>query len=540
MSLRKNIAAVLAGASALAAAGVAVADTLPVPAAQRFYFSGSTAMDNTIKALFLHTGGTTPICAAGADVYTDNSLQSPVENTYKGGHNNTVVCKLNSAIGSLTAGTVVALTKESNGGSLEGSFPIARNLTMKFIDAGTNPTCAGSTTVAGNLSYNFTQGYTLHYGCAVTGNIVPSIGVADENLAAFNIGINPLTATDRSKLNYNTLAQMPFGVVVSLNLYRALQRSQGLALDDTLAHMPTLSTQQIRTIYQGGAASWAAITDASGKAINDIAYTNGVTVSSQVYLCRRGDSSGTNAAFDIRFTGNRCVSDAVSPMAGATTTTANCSGLPAGETPTDRGCAWTTATNLADTVFAGFSGGDVTNCVHAHDKANQFAIGHVSTTSKFDDAGGLGGSADATGSNHWRYIRIDGASPDSASMVNGSYDWAYDNILIAPKTATAEVNAVITTLLTDFTQHPELLTALLVQQPGGDPNYVTGPLMDQFNPLGAPVPNTTPPYATGAGLAAGTVNPVSGFTYLANNSTEPQDCAPSVWIPNPGLITKPQ
>lgn len=503
--LRKYIAAICTSSLA---AGVASAAVLPVAANSQFYISGSTALNNQLYADLLQNGG---ICQAGSiSVYIDSTLAG-------GGlpksHEAAIVCTLNQALGTLAIGAPVAWMKESNGGSNEGTNNIANAIALNEINANVAGTCAAGQSVGAGVVYAHQQAFTEFDSCTNIAAIVPTIGLADENPQLFNVGQDAISPSAIAKINSATMFQNGFGVAVSLNLYRALQRQQGLALTDTLATMPKLSHQQIAGLYTGGI-DWSGVGDANGVAINNAAYDPAPSAPNTVFLCRRGDTSGTNVSADVFFLRNRCSAQRF-PMLAATTAAANCGSLPAGETPTNVGCHWVTATNGADTVFAGSGGGDVTNCLHAHDKADQFAIGTLGVTSKFDDPNGLGGSADAVGTNHFRYVAIDGAKPTVVSQANGTYPFVMDNVINTLKTLGGNPLAAATFIQTSLTTAIPLADTF-VTQPGGDANYVTGGILDASNPnniaaLGAPVT-----------LAQVTATPVSPLTMSPSGAVD--DC----------------
>jgi hypothetical protein len=537
MRLRQYSLLTLAGTAALAAAGSVGATALPVPAAQAFYFSGSTAMDNPLKALFLDSGG---ICSTASgntiDVYTDNS-----SGAINGGHNNMVVCKLSTAIGSFVAGTTVAFDKESNGGSLEGAVPVANGSNLTFFSSTTVPTCTGGpTTVAAGAQYAHAAAYTVHFGCTPNASLPPQIGIADENLEVFNIGSPQVTNSIKSKLKYTQFAQNVFGIGVSLDLFRALQRAQGLTstgtANDSLANRPTLSSAVIRNLYTGAVTSWANISDSAGNAINSATDNGGTAVSPTVYLCRRGQSSGTESSVDIRFIGNRCTQSAAEPLPiqPASTSSGNCTGQLTSGTAEEYGCAWNSSANSGDVVFAGFGGGDVASCLSYHDSKGQFAIGNLTTNQAEADLNGAGGTGDTNSSTNgrFRFVKIDGKSPDLGSVVNGQYDYVFDNIMVTQNNSVAERDALVTFLLQDFFKSSVLAESIMNTQPG-DTNFTAGVLMDQLNSVysstsGAPAANATPPYVSGAAVAsgAGGVTPVSPFTFLAVDGTNPQNCVP--------------
>jgi len=565
VTIKNEVRAILAGAAALASVGVAHADPLPLGSGGiAYYLSGSTAMDNGVKALLLQ--GTGGICNATPDVYIDSTAADITK-----AHNTLVVCKISEPLGSgasqVPSGTLVAFDKESNGGSLEGILPISQNIGLKFFTGLQTATagtlgCTSSVTVPAGYSstspYTYAQQYVLHYGCTpptTSSTAVPVVGFADENPESFNVGSPTVGSSDIGKIGYQQFVQNVFGIGVSLNMYRALQHAQGLTQNDALANTPTLSSNAIRSLFAGNVASWSGITDASGNAINALTNTGNVAVSNQVYLCRRGDSSGTNASVGIYFgLDNRCTSSsggAQFGMAAGNTSVGNCKGYisafgSATNLPTtEYGCSWQNASNSADTVFAGFGGGDVASCLSYHDTQNQFALGLLTTNQGMGDVGGTGGSADSSTSTNgrFRFVKIDGKAPDLGSVVNGTYDYVMDNIIVTAKTPTSDTSDLVKYLTNLYFTKAALVRDFMATQPT-DSNFTAGVLIDQLNANNTFTPNSTPPYVTGSQVKAGTngtttINPVSPFTQLAINGSDPQDCGKAWMVANPGVPTNP-
>lgn len=510
------------GLIGLVAGGAAyAADALPVPggAADVFLISGSTALDNQVKAgLLLSVANGSPCVAGTTAVYTDAPILAPVASNIKKAHQTVVTCNLSAAIGTIAAGTQVAFTKESNGGSNEGTAVIANGTTLAFLDATQAPVgCGPAIAVAAGAVYRDQVAYTEFDGC--TGPLVnqtPQIGLADEDPALFNLGPQAVTAATITKLTTTPLFQNQFAIAVSLELYRALQRAQGLALTDTLATMPTLSRTQINGILNGSNTTWdIAVAGPTGLPITNAAYnTTGAPTS--MWICRRGQSSGTEVSADVYFLHNRCISGNAA-MAPVSTTAANCGGLPAGQTAENFGCKWA-AVNLADPVFAGAGGGDVDSCLHAHDVANQFAIGFLGATQTFDDPNGLGG-APAVGSHQWRYVALNGFKPTVEGMANGTYDYVFDNVLNVNKSLAGNPLAAATKLTTLFQSPVALEDIIVVQTTAADANYAVGGLQDAL--IGTQ--NTLP--STLAQLEGTGGQPTSAFTFdlsgSANNCSAP-------------------
>lgn len=498
------------GIAGMAAAGAANAAGL-VAAGNAFHISGSTALDNQIKAALLLGGSGIPAaqqtCAAGTiNVYTDAPVLASGGNITKA-HETTIVCNLSQKIGTLAAGTTVAFTKESNGGSNEGTVFVANGTALKFFDATQTPTgCTSVGAIAAGTYFAHQQAIAAEFdGCTGTfNNLVPDVGVADEDPALFNVGLQTISPALINKLNTTPLFENQFGLAVSLNLYRALQSAQGLSTtnDDTLATMPTLTRQQIAGLYSGTITDWSQL---------------GLTAGT-VFTCRRGDNSGTNVSADVYFLHNRCASTGT-PMVQATSTT--CAGLPAGQTAENNGCTWGSA-NLTDVTFAGAATGDVVSCLDAHSRNGTFAYGHLGATSKFDDPNGASGAASEAGTSHFRYIAIDGHKPTIASMADGVYDYAFDNVENLNTSLSGNALAVGQYLGTLF-QNNTALSDILVAQPnakssGGvvDANYVTGGVVDGLVGTTNTVPATT---------ATVQANPVSNFTFAlagtVNNCQNP-------------------
>jgi hypothetical protein len=474
------------GAICVSALGVGVANAVVLPQSNAFYISGSTALNNQLYADLLQTGGA---CAAGTiSVYIDNTVAGTSGGLPKA-HQAAIVCTLAKAIGTgLAVGSNVAFMKESNGGSNEGTNNVANLIALPFLNAGVAGACSAGVSINAGQYYTHQQAFTEFDNCTNLANQVPSIGLADENPELFNVGPDAIATSAIAKLTVRPMFQNDFGIAVSLNLYRKLQTAQGKGATDTLADVPSLSHAQIAGLYTG-AIDWSGVL--------------GVPAPSSVFLCRRGDTSGTNVSADVYFLRNRCTTTHTA-MPLASTLAANCSGLPGGESPTNFGCKWTSA-NVADAVFAGTGSGDVVSCLHAHDQANNFAFGALGVTSKFDDPNGTGGSGDTTGSSHFRYVAIDGSKPTVVSHANGTYTYFMDNVVNTLKTLSGNPAAVATFIQTSLTSAIPLSDTFAVQ-PGGDANYVTGGLLDAQNP------NGLAPSGATVTLADVTANPVSPFT----------------------------
>jgi len=499
--------ATIIGAATVASTANAVTT---VPAANRVYISGATATDNALKTLFLRKGvtGGAAICRSASTTPT-GTIDVYIDGTDVTKNNSTaILCTLNQAIGGLAAGNDVAIIKESEGGSDRGTVAVAQAQSLasfRSLDDLTGcsaGTAVGATTVA---SFPNHAEFTLHSGCTAKATVTTQIGVADVDPQLFNIGTAPVSTADVKRLTADALYQPMFGVAVSLNLYRALQRAQGKTLDDTSANIPTLTTPQIRYLFQaGGADSWSSIVSSTGKAITDLSYTNNVVVSNTAFVCRRGDESGTQAGTAQYFLDERCALDRGPPLF-----------VGASNADQQNGTVYTRVTDDALRVYAGKGSGDVRNCLDQHSDIDTFAIGLLGSESKYDGINSLGGSAGKNdGTQQFRYIAIDGRKPTLEEVANGHYDFVMENVLNRRKTAFNGVPVIagpqlgmynyIKTAFADV----DVIRSLLVTQSIG----TTGGLMPGLNSAG--LGSSTPP--VDATLLNS--NPVSPYTKSPNVS----------------------
>lgn len=505
----------LAGSIAANAAINPTIDPHTVGTPDRFYISGSTAVDAGFKVYFSLNGA--GLCKTGTlNIFSDAT-------TLKGATQYMITCQSLAAIGTIPANTNIMVVKDGSGGSLEGTNPLviaAQQRTDYWnVDQAGPPTfinsCAAAQLwsavgeVGAGKTYPHGDPNAAFFGsctAAKTAAITPNVGIADVNAELFTVGLESITASTISSLSGNPIYQQQFGVAVSLNLYRTLQAAQGKGFTDAAVDMPTLSLQTLRGIFginslsgTGLTTDWSQVLDDAGNAVttHDAANANQTAPAAlngnsatQIYVCRRGDSSGTMASQDAYFLQNRCQSGLV-PFVTPTTATNTCNGggvctaaqctamiaagtscqgsyflvdgnpgqkqtCVAGHTyqtvPEETGCTYQTgaAGNLFDIVFAGNGTGDVDKCLHDHSKNNSFAVGILSGDRPYDDLiagnanakGGWGGSGDATpaqvtppqplnnaASHEWRYVAIGGAKPNLESVAAGLYDDVWNNVV---------------------------------------------------------------------------------------------------------------
>lgn len=386
MNLKKisvAVAAALAGVASSGAFALSAAqynstpgDTLDV------FVSGASAQDGALERLFRNT------CDAGTlDIFRAGSNQR------------VLFCRISNAgvPGFPVAGQKVAIHKTSAGGSGNGVQPVANQTPLSFIDMNAIKsgaiTCTGTSSVAAETVAGTTfAGYTDHTNCGSTNgtrNAVPDAGISDVEPALVGA-----SAAEISRLNVQSQNAVVFGVPVTEALRNALQQAQGLTVgSENEANMPSLSKAQLASIYNGGITDWSQLVTGNG---TDLPSAASVPPSdTQVYLCRRVSTSGTQASFETYMLGQRCISGVVGMQSG-----------------NDGGVVG------AGTVNEGSGTGNVISCLNTHDGANRWAVGLFSTENVETNA-----VAGVNDGNVWRFIKINGAAPSLLNTANGKYDF---------------------------------------------------------------------------------------------------------------------
>jgi hypothetical protein len=468
-----TVKSAVVAALAVGACGAASAvDISTVAAGNLLYASGSTAIDTALQDYFVNSGLNAAICTAGTiDVYASTKTPKFIA----------VACTANAATTGLAAGTNIAIIKEDNAGSLNGIQGV-QGITFAgspFTTGGLQfPTVSQ---LANSATYCTTSAktgtginpYTSHT-CGTATTIVqkiPALGFADVEAALFTV-----SATAPVALTATQTVIVPFAPAVSLGLYHALQKAQGLTVgSELIGDMPSLPRSLLHGIYTGQVNSWANVQAGTGAAVgsqavpfgilrNDVAsgttagtVWNGTTTAtglttaptataanSTIYLCRRGNTSGTEKVTEWFYDDTGCAS--VAPYgflaASSTVTTTLCS------TVSTDGCSWTTAIAAVNpVVFPGNGTGDLLDCLVGNDQAGHFAIGFASIDN------GAGDNQSNTARRNFRYIRIDGTAPSIENTAAGKWDYfAQSFAYAAPATVTWAATGNALSLLTAITK----------------------------------------------------------------------------------------
>ncbi|HET6553620.1 MAG TPA: hypothetical protein VFG49_08790 [Dyella sp.] len=437
--IKLAVASVLAmGASnAFAISTSAIHDAFTAGTLVTLYVSGATSTDGTFENLAkLNSGG---YCKPGTldTYYYKSSSGSVVERAMA-----CLAPALTDTVTSATIadGTPVIVLKESHGGSANGIVYVARGLGTQFMDI-TNTSnfgtvCASvTTTVTSTTAFAAYNTHDCGYDSATSiastvssASVVPNGGVSDVDPATF-VGTSSVTASDATSLgSVRRTVAVGFNPAVSLPLYLALQKAEGLVAtsatvpdDSSVDKMPSLPASVVREILTG------TLTDASNiyvgppnaagttaTQLSTVLQSAGAftTPSTSVYLCRRGNSSGSEYAIGAMFLNQGCGKNTSSIQAIKGATVASC---------TASGCSWSFATYGANPVFAGSGSGDVRSCLGGHGSNDQLAMGVLSLEAKPAVAGG------SLLTDTYRYVKVDWQAPTLKSTIEGNYSYFVEN-----------------------------------------------------------------------------------------------------------------
>lgn len=424
----------IALASAVVAAGPAFAATgslnalYGVTAARTIYVSGASALSGSLAAAVgaLCTGGSANVKVhgiGGTTSYSDGRV---------------AVCTTSSAgpAAGLYAGPF-AVVKRDTDGSFAGVGPVISGTALtKWADVNncdsTALTCALDTTTA----------------------IVPAGGLSDVETAVWQ-GLNKTGALAASVptstagiTKVSGFAAQGFGVMVSEELYKAMQNVQ--KADGRLASscvtgdftagacQPSISKAEYAAIARADNANYVVNAGVSGSATDPI------------NLCRRVETSGTQASSNVFFLNNACSN--ASPTFGAVNPKfVDFTGGGVNPVTFSSSAGQNVSGNYDDFggafgLFEGSGTGDARNCVinrnngqnpnKVADGLGKFAIGWISLE-----------NAPAAG---WKLVKLDGVSPnayqtaagwvaDSNQRVNvakGLYDAMFEFEMIYPTAGT--------------------------------------------------------------------------------------------------------
>lgn len=384
MNLNKISAAVTA-----AMAGLVASTAFALPASQYNSTPGDT-LDVFIGGASAQDGALERLYRNACDV---NTLD-----IYRTSNQRVMFCRISNAgvPGFPVAGQKIAIHKTSVGGSGNGVQPVANQTNLAFIDmaaikAGTIACDVGTAIPAETVAGVTFAGYTNRNNCGTVGtrNAVPDAGISDVEPALVGA-----SAAEISRLNVQSQNAVVWGIPVTEALRNALQQVQGLTVGaEDEANMPSLTYAQLSSVYNGGIADWSQIVSSNGTPLPGAVTTP--PSDTQVYLCRRVPTSGTQASFEVHMLRQRCVSGVAGMLVG-----------------NDGGVVGN------GTVNEGSGTGDVKNCLVTHDGANRWAVGLFSTENVESSA-----TSAVNDGNVWRFIKMNGHAPTLLNVANGKWDF---------------------------------------------------------------------------------------------------------------------
>ncbi len=358
------------------------------------YVSGASAQDNALESLFRLR------CAKNTlDIYRAGGNQRLFFCTIKSD-----ATKILPEIEKFPQQAKVALFKTSRGGSGNGVGPLIQSTHLPFINIldlkkNFQKRCPDEKKIKHKAQAPF-DGYTEHF-CTnpKRASKIPDVGISDVEPKMFTkqfgfskAQINRLTVTSANALI--------FGIPVSLNLRNALQAAQfandsschpdnseyeKLISDSKIPYsesqdcMPGLTRPQLAGMFAGTITDWRQILNHYGYPMAAIDPDSGEIsvppsvkkpIDTRVHVCRRVDTSGTQASFEIYFLNQRCA-DNVESFVPASRTVAMSSGT-----------------------------SDVKYCLNTNNSKGLWSVGIFSTENVAD-----------LENDGWRFIKVDNAAP---------------------------------------------------------------------------------------------------------------------------------
>lgn len=296
----------------------------------------------------------------------------------------------------------IAVHKESALGSANGVAPVRDAIPLLFINLTSINTSNCSSSGAGfgtQAAVTPIAPDTLglpaftRWNCSATTNVsaAPHVGFTDVEPAIFNESSTGLTIASPN--------QLMFGIPVTKKLRDDLQTAQGkLSGSETAANVPNLTLSQVAGLFAG---------------IGTSADFLGIGNTNTIGIARRVDTSGSQKSAELNIL-NQNVNPAANPVAFVAP---------------DASGVHTAGICAANRVFAGNGTGDVRNCLGELQDLNQYGVGLMSMESVYATSG-TGVAA------KWRWVRLNGAMPTLANVINGSYPFWVEQAVTRQDTLT--------------------------------------------------------------------------------------------------------
>ncbi len=428
-----------------------------------------------------------------------------------------------------------------------------------------NGSCTQTITTTAVAATSSDSAYILHAGFDGTEiedlTVLADCGVADVEPALF--------FEDSADFDSTSIFDIPWGMQVSIPFYYALQHAQltgdcvpGSTDYDTTdgdadgvareaACVPSLRLSDVRGIFTGDLADAREMLDETGTAIMDLtavttqtgidvtgAYSGSsslqggqendavtpvpaqVNSAYPIYLCRRKNSSGTQASYEAKFLRQRCMTGGLQMAAGDISPGNTTSGG-------DGKLANFLGSATGERVFANSGSSDVSECVTNATVQNVWAIGINSTEKVAEEESANGGK------EGYAHVKIDGVLPISLNVTTGYYP--FFSSLSGNTRATESTGGGAPELCREEIFDKAGLSSILQ---GVQSDFVHG--FGQGGPMASAdksansLPLTT--YGSGLSNSEYIVNPVNN--YSVSTSGQLNNCAEPTKVPStlPGTI----
>lgn len=378
------------------------------------FVSGSSAQDNTLEQLFRF------ICAPSTlDIYRSD-----------GGNVRLIFCSTPKGAGAIPGfpgGQKIAFHKPSIGGSGSGVGPLIQLTAVAFLNIADLRAHFEERCPAEKRKQYPAEGTLSAYTVTDCVNPtpareVPDVGISDVE-PRFFLSLYHLTPNAVDVLTVISVNAFIFGVPVNLSLRNAMQAARFPRSDacnpsnphysdivivdaDTRAKrgetercMPGFTRAQVAGLFAGTLADWGQLLTPTGYPLASkdpktglVSAPAGVEAPSddRVKICRRVDTSGTQASYEMFFLNQRCATG-VHPFL-----------------------------NNGAQVFMGSGTADVKGCLNVLDQQKLWAIGIMSTE-----------NVASAPEDRWRFVKMDGIAPTLLNTFSGrwpffveqSYQW---------------------------------------------------------------------------------------------------------------------
>ena len=471
--------------------------TLIVGTDHEFFLTGATASDGAIKALVKND-----MCTVGSyDLYQDVKVGFGPTDT-RGGNWFTMTCTLKGVapVPAALFNSNVVIHKRAKIGSIYGSYPIALNSYVEFMNIangrGTANCTANAQTVPVANAYDCPVAASpsalrdtprhagnadeCDYQTAAPANPQPvpagldticrrgTLGTSDvesEMFQANNLtnftgdNFRKLTALETGAANITrtrAFGQL-FGVAVSNEVFTALQTAQGIANGAPLAdgsNWPSLTRDTIRGLLMAQYTTWSA-------AVRGVVLAGTLD---DLTICRREQGSGSQAASNQFFENYPC-DTAYLPRADT-------GGVQVG------------------TLFVkeNTSSTNAKNCLNDAGSGGANAVVGVPTGA----IGVLSYNGNPGGTETWKWIKIDGVQPTFQNAMLGKYDFWYESQIAYNNNALGNTLEIpLAAAIAGELSKPDRITAYAANGIGA--LTINGWLWDGLNPVTATLNNNAFP-----------------------------------------------